>query len=82
MFDLYTIAMKLPTLKHLLIKHLGLLLLWMSHMSNYTIAISNLDNTLITCSLKSKDTLLNICVFFKIVLTTCYDSKTLELINE
>ena len=82
MFDLYTIAMKLPTLKHLLIKHLALLLLWMSHMSNYTINMPDLDNTLITCSLKSKDTLLNICVFFKIVLTTCYDLKTLELINK
>jgi len=62
--------MKLPTLKYLLIKHLALLLLWIFHMSNYTIVMFDLGNALMTYSLKAKDTLLNIYIFLQMVSTT------------
>jgi len=43
------IAMILPTLKYLLMIFLALLPFWVSHMSIQTIAMSNLEETLIMC---------------------------------
>jgi len=42
-----TIAIDLPTLKHQFIRPLALALLWASHISIHTIAISDLEDTLI-----------------------------------
>ena len=60
MFASRIVAICLPTLKHLLISILALLLLWTSQMSIHTIDMSDLDDTLITLSLDAKDMLLKI----------------------
>ena len=52
MFAPHMIAMKLHTLKHLLMRHLALFSLWTSHMSTHIIAISDLGDTLITRGLE------------------------------
>jgi len=51
------VAIYLPTLKHLLISVLALLLLWTSQMSIHTIDMSDLGDTLITLGLDAKEML-------------------------
>jgi len=63
------------TLKHLLMKLLALLLLWTSHISSQTIAISDLGETLIIWGFNAVDILL------KIWLTLRIGSTMLELIG-
>jgi len=55
-------------LKHLLIKPLALLLLWISHISSQMITISNLKDILITWGFDIIDTLLKMWLFLRIVL--------------
>jgi len=69
MFASYIVAMKLPMLKHLLMRHWALFSLWIFHMSTYIITISTLGNALITHGLEVRVTLLNICMFLIIALT-------------
>ena len=65
MFAPQIVAIKLPTLKHLLIRPLALLLLWTSHISSHMIAIFKLGNTLITQGFEVREILLKIWLFFK-----------------
>jgi len=75
MFTPQMVAIKLPILKHLLIRHLALLPLWISHIFSYIIVISNLGDVLITQGFEVSKMLLKMWLLFKMDLTT------LELMN-
>jgi len=65
----HMVAIYLPTLKHLLISILALLPLWISQMSIHTIDMSDLEDTLITLGLDTKEMLSNIWFCLRIVST-------------
>jgi len=65
----------LPTLKHLLIKHLAFVLLWASYISTQMISMLDLGDILMTCGLDTRHTSLKICVDLMI------DSTMLELME-
>ena len=68
MFAPRMVAMYFPTLKHLLMSILVLVPLWTSHISIYTIDMSDLGETLMTRGLEANEMLSKIWFCFKIVL--------------
>ena len=76
---LWMVTMYLPTLKHLLMSILALLLLWTFHMSIQTIDMSNLGETLITLGLDTKLTLLKIWFCLRTTLTSLEVRQSWEL---
>ena len=61
------VAMKLPTLKHLLISIFVLEPLWTSQISNQTIAMSDFGDTLITLSFDAREMLLKMWFCLRVV---------------
>jgi len=76
----WTIAIKLPTLKCLLIIFLALDLFCMSQMSIQIMAILDLGETLITWSLDVRMILLNMWLFFKIFSISSDDIHMFDLL--
>jgi len=75
MLALYTVMMWLSTLKQWLIRTLVDVPLWKSQISIYIIAMSDLEDTLMTLGSEAKEMSLKKCIFFKIILTICQSYK-------
>ena len=73
------VAMKLPTLKHLLINILVFLLLWTFQISIQTMDMSDLGETLMTLSFDAREMLLKMWFYLRIALMSSNVSLSWEL---